>query len=81
MTYTIAGNGTAGYSGDGGPATAAELNGPQKVAVDGAGDVFIGDTTNNRVRELSVSTGQISTIAGNGTAGYNGDNQAATAGS
>ena len=77
--YTIAGNGTAGYSGDGGPATAAELNGPQKVAVDGAGDVFIGDTTNNRVRELSVSTGQISTIAGNGTAGYNGDNQAATA--
>ena len=47
MITTVAGNGTAGYSGDNGPATAAELNGPVGVAVDAAGDLFIADTCNN----------------------------------
>ena len=45
---TVAGNGTAGYSGDGGPATAAELNNPTDVAVDSAGDLFIADTEQQR---------------------------------
>ncbi len=49
---TIAGDGTAGYSGDGGPATAAELNGPWGLAVDPSGDVFIADSHNNVIREV-----------------------------
>ena len=76
---TVAGNGTAGYSGDGGPATAAELNGPDGVAVDSAGDLFIADTVNNVIREVVKATGDIITVAGNGTAGYSGDNGPATA--
>jgi Bacterial Ig-like domain (group 3)/NHL repeat len=71
---TVAGDGTAGYNGDNGPATAAELNFPRTVAVDSAGDLFIADTDNNRIREVIRSTGVIITVAGNGTAGYNGDN-------
>ena len=62
---TFAGNGTNGFSGDGGPATAAELSIPTGTAVDGHGNVFIADTGNNRVRE--VSAGLINTVAGNGT--------------
>ena len=65
---TVAGNGTAGYSGDGGPATAAELTGPGGVAVDSAGDLFIADTDNDRIREVNLATGVITTVAGNGTA-------------
>ena len=76
---TIAGNGTEGYSGDNGPATAAELDDPEGVAVDSAGDLFIADTGNNRIREVNLSTGVITTVAGNGTAGYSGDNGPATA--
>ena len=76
---TVAGNGTAGYSGDGGPATAATLNQPNGVAVDSAGDVFIVDGMNNAVREVLKATGDIITVAGNGTAGYSGDNGPATA--
>ena len=76
---TVAGNGTAGYSGDGGPATAAELNGPRGVAVDSAGDLFIADIGNNVIREVVKATGDIITVAGNGTAGYSGDNGPATA--
>ena len=76
---TVAGNGTAGYSGDNGPATAAELNGPNGVAVDSAGDLFIADTDNNAVREVVKATGDIITVAGNGTAGYSGDDGPATA--
>lgn len=75
---TIAGNGIAGYSGDGGLATAAELGGPEGVAVDSSGDVFISDTENDVIREVSASTGDISTIAGNGLPGYSGDGGAAT---
>ena len=76
---TVAGNGTAGYSGDNGPATAAELNGPNGVAVDSAGDLFIADANNNVIREVVKATGDIITVAGNGTAGYSGDNGPATA--
>jgi hypothetical protein len=71
---TVAGNGSTGFSGDGGPATAAMLNAPFGVAVDGSGNVFFSDQGNNRVREVLKATGQIITVAGTGTAGYNGDN-------
>jgi sugar lactone lactonase YvrE len=73
----VAGNGTTGYSGDNGPATAAQLNGPAGVAVDSAGNLYIADTGNNLIRE--VSNGVISTVAGNGTPGFSGDNGPATA--
>ena len=76
---TVAGNGTAGYSGDNGPATAAKLNQPNGVAVDSAGDLFIADYGNNAVREVVKATGDIITVAGDGTAGYSGDNGPATA--
>jgi hypothetical protein len=75
---TVAGNGTAGYSGDGGAATSAELDNPFAVAVDSEGNIYIADATNNRVRKVTVSTGDISTVAGNGTAGYSGDGGKAT---
>jgi hypothetical protein len=64
---TLAGNGTAGYGGDGNPATSAELNHPGGVAVDPSGNVYIADSGNNRIREVAASTSKISTIAGNGT--------------
>jgi hypothetical protein len=69
---SIAGNGTSGYSGDGGPATAAQLAGPYDVAVDAGNNIYIADWGNNRVRE--VTGGVIRTIAGNGklTAGDGG---------
>jgi uncharacterized protein (TIGR03437 family) len=75
---TIAGNGGLSYSGDGGPATSAQLNAPEGVAVDSSGNFYIADTFNNVVRKVSAS-GAISTFAGNGTAGYGGDGGAATA--
>lgn len=74
---TIAGSGVFSYSGDGGSATAAQLNAPEAVAVDASGNVYIADTANNVVRQISAK-GVISTIAGNGTAGFGGDNGAAT---
>jgi hypothetical protein len=75
---TVAGVST-GYSGDGGQATAAELSTPYDVALDGAGNIYIADASNARIRKVTVSTGIISTIAGNGHAGYSGDGSAATA--
>ncbi len=69
---TLAGNGTAGFSGDSGAATSAALNFPQGVAVDAAGDVYIADTKNHRIRK--VTSGTISTIAGNGDQNFAGDN-------
>ncbi len=69
---TLAGNGKSGFSGDGGPATSAQLNAPQGVAVDASGNVFIADTSNRRVRRVS-SGGTIITVAGNGTFGFSGD--------
>ena len=74
----LAGNDTCGYSGDGGQATNAELFNPSGVAVDSTGNVYIADTNNYRIREVTVSTGKIKTIAGNGTNGYTGDSGPAT---
>ncbi len=75
---TVAGNGTLGYTGDGGPATAAQLNYPSGVAVDSAGNLFIADHDAQRVRRVDASTGVITTVAGNGTIGYGGDGGPAT---
>ena len=69
---TIAGNGTAGYTGDGGAATSAQLFFPTSVFVDGAGNVYIGDNQNNVIRKVDNS-GIITTIAGNATNGFSGD--------
>jgi hypothetical protein len=76
---TVAGNGTAGYSGDGGPATAAEINNPTGVTLDSSGDIFIADYENNCIREVDFSTGVITTVAGNSTSGFSGDGGPATA--
>lgn len=73
---TVAGNGTAGFSGDSGPATSAQLNDPDDVTVDAAGNIYIADSGNNRVR--NVSNGVIATVAGNGTFQFGGDNGPAT---
>ncbi len=75
---TIAGNGTAGYTGDNGPATAAELNDPDGVNFDAQGNMYIADILNNVIRKVDTS-GNISTVAGNGTAGFSGDSGLATA--
>jgi sugar lactone lactonase YvrE len=74
---TVAGNGTAGYNGDNIAATSAQINTPTGVAVDGAGNVYVADLNNQRIRKVTPS-GTITTVAGNGTGGYNGDNIAAT---
>ena len=86
--YTIAGNNTAGYSGNNGAATSAELNTPGGVAFDSSGDLAIADSANNVVRfvpvtsatyyGVSMTADDIYTIAGNNTAGYSGNNGAAT---
>ena len=75
---TVAGNGTDGFSGDGGVATAAQLDCPSGVAIDAAGELFIADYLNNRIRKVSA-TGIITTIAGNGTPGFSGDGGPAAA--
>src|SRR5271157_440613 len=86
---TVAGTGTQGYSGDNGPATSAKLNNPYGVTVDRAGNIYIADTENNRIRVVNtqsfaitvlgvtIDPGYIATVVGNGTSGYSGDNGAA----
>jgi len=74
---TYAGNGVAGFSGDGGPAILAEMNGPSGMAFDVAGNLYIADKGNNRIRKITP-TGIISTYAGTGAGIYNGDNIPAT---
>jgi alpha-tubulin suppressor-like RCC1 family protein len=69
---TVAGTGTAGFSGDDGPATSAALNSPLGVAIDAAGNLFIADTNNHRIRKVDT-TGTITTVAGNGNYGRAGD--------
>jgi trimeric autotransporter adhesin len=77
--YTIAGNGTSGSSGNGAAATGAEIATPFAIVVDHAENVYFSDTTNQTVRKVNASTGNISTVAGtNGTAGFSGDTAAAT---
>ncbi len=76
-TVAGSGTGTGGYSGDGGQATSASLNSPSSVCVDVNGNIFIADCGNDRIRKVNTS-GVISTIAGNGTAGFSGDGGAAT---
>jgi hypothetical protein len=86
--YTVAGNGTFGFAGDGGPATTAEMDLPQDVTVDGAGNLVIADTGNAAIRVVSVGTGRfygkrmtagdIYTVAGTGNAGFSGDGGPAT---
>ena len=75
---TIAGTGTSGYNGDGILATSAQLNGVQGIALDTAGNIYLGDIGGNRIRKITISSGLISTVAGTGTAGFNGDGVAAT---
>jgi len=79
---TIAGTGTEGYSGDGGPATSAKIKNPQGVNLDSSLNVYIGDfAAYNVIRKITVSTGIISTVVGIGSTsgGFNGDNIQATA--
>ncbi len=75
---TYAGNGTGGYSGDGGPATAAQLSGPGYICFDAGGSLYIPENNNNTVRRVDPS-GIITTIAGTGEAGFGGDGGPATA--
>ncbi len=78
MISTIAGTGTAGYNGDGIPATSAELNFPTGVAVDGSNNLYISDLVNDRVRRVNLVSGLITTVAGNGSTAYSGDGSIAT---
>jgi sugar lactone lactonase YvrE len=73
LITTVAGNRSKGFSGDGGLAVDAKLNGPLGVFVDGGGNIFIADSFNHRIRRVDAQTGIIATIAGTGTAGYAGD--------
>ncbi|HZY61685.1 MAG TPA: Ig-like domain repeat protein [Edaphobacter sp.] len=81
LIVTVAGNGTQGFAGDNGPAIAASIDSPTGLAIDAAGNLYIADTHNHRVRKVAAATGIITTIAGNGSSGFAGDNSLATAGS
>jgi sugar lactone lactonase YvrE len=70
---TVAGLGTNGSAGDNGPATAAQLNSPIGLAIDGQGNLFIADTNNHKLRRVNAENGVITTLAGTGTRGSNGD--------
>jgi len=76
---TVAGNGSPGATGDGGPATSARLKAPEDVFVTTGGDLYIADTGNHEIRKVAAATGIITTVAGNGSPGSSGDLGAATA--
>jgi trimeric autotransporter adhesin len=78
LIKTVAGNGSYGYGGDGGPATLASLRNPNSVAVDASGNIYIADTWNYRIRMVTKSTGIITTVAGNGSISFTGDGGLAT---
>jgi sugar lactone lactonase YvrE len=78
IATVVAGNGTRGYSGDGRPATQAQLSNPEGIVVDSAGNIYIADTDNYVVRKVFAATGIITTYAGNGQQGYSGDGGPAT---
>jgi large repetitive protein len=81
IIWTVAGmGGQSGYSGDGGPATQAQLNSPSSIAFDGDHLLYISDTGNSAIRKVDLTTGIITTVAGAGTAGFSGDGGPATAG-
>ncbi len=73
LIFTVAGNGNLPYAGDGGPALAAKFSNPSGITTDGNDNLFVADTTNNRVRQIDAS-GMITTLAGTGEAGFSGDN-------
>jgi len=75
---TVAGNGTLGFAGDGGPALNASFSNPRSLFVDGAGNIYISDSNNHRVRKVDAATGDINTVAGNGVQGLSGDGGPAT---
>ena len=76
---TVAGNGSPGYTGNGGPATAARLKLPEDVAVDAAGNIYVADTGNHVIRRIAAGTGTITTVAGTSTPGFQGDGGPAAA--
>lgn len=76
---TVAGNGTKGYTGDGGPALAASFNLPHEIRFDAAGDLYVADMANHAIRKIALKTGVITTVAGTGQPGYAGDGGPATA--
>lgn len=75
---TVAGTGEKGYGGDGGPATSARFDQLSGLAVDSAGDLYVGDLWNSRIRKVDARTGVVTTVVGSGIAGYGGDNGPAT---
>ncbi|HEX7078188.1 MAG TPA: hypothetical protein VF363_07195 [Candidatus Eisenbacteria bacterium] len=75
---TVAGSGSAGYTGDGGAATAAQIKNPEGIDIAGSGDVYLTDSDNNVIRKVDAITGIITTVAGNGSPGYTGDGGPAT---
>ena len=78
MITTVAGTGTAGYTGDTGPATSATFNFPYSVASDALGNLYIGDINNHVIRLVTKTGGIITTVAGTGTGSYSGDTGLAT---
>ncbi|WP_177428132.1 NHL domain-containing protein, partial [Candidatus Venteria ishoeyi] len=73
LVQSIAGNGESAESGDGGPATQAGFGWPEDLAIDSANNLYIADRDNHRIRRVDAATGIISSVAGNGTSGYSGD--------
>jgi len=73
MIFTVTGDGNGNFSGDGGPASSAEINSPSGLAFDPAGNLYLADTQNNRIRKINATTGIIITLAGNGGPQFGGD--------
>ena len=72
VVTNVAGNGTQGYSGDGGPAILAAIDSPTGIALDAAGNLYLADTHNHRIRRVDASSGMITSVAGTGQPGFSG---------